>query len=92
MDDKYEHLYKNVMYIPPSVIRKMERETPGSIDAFGVPKLYGNRTLDSITGRSEFNRLLSRDLLNRDVYSDMKNKIMYSTSQNIIDHSSLNQL
>lgn len=92
MDGKYKNLYKNVSYVPPSVIRKLEMETPGSGKAFGVTLVNGNKTIESITGQSEFNRLLNRDLFNRDVYADMKNKIMYSTSQKITDHSILNKL
>lgn len=67
-------------------------ETPSSIEAFGVPRINANKTIEAITGQSEFNRLLNRDLFNRDVYADMKNKIMYSSSQKITDHSILNKL
>lgn len=92
MNEKYNNLYENVSYIPPSVIRKLEKETPGSSEIFGRVSTNGNNSIETITGQSEFTRLLTRDLFNRDVYSDMKNKVMYSTSQTITDHSSLNQL
>lgn len=92
MEGRYKNLYNDVTYIPPSVIRKLEMETPNAGKAFGVSRVNRNRTIESITGQSEFNRLLNRDLLNRDVYADMKNKIMYSMSQEITDHSILNKL
>lgn len=92
MNEKYKNLYEDVSYIPPSVIRKLEKETPGSNKVFGRTMVNGSNSIESITGQSEFNRLLTRDLFNRDVYSDMKNKVMYSTSQSITDHASLNQL
>lgn len=92
MDKKYQHLYKDVTYIPPSIKRKIEKNTPNAGKAFGVFNINKNKTTESITGQSEFDRLMNRDLLNRDVYADMKNKVMYSTSQEITEHSILNKL
>ena len=91
-NNKYSHLYETSIYIPPSVIRKMEAMMPDSKSIFSDININRKKSIESITGESENDRLLDFTLKNKDLYTDMKNKTMYAVSSDIATHSSLNKL
>lgn len=91
-NDKYAHLYEKGLYIPPSVIRKLEMETPNPGETFGETDISRKFNINSYTNQSTIDRFIKYKLSNRDVYSDMKNKAMYSLNKDVQKHSSLNSL
>lgn len=92
MNNKYSHLYKNVDYIPPSVIRKMEKVTPGITEVLGEARINGNNSIESMTGQTDISYLVDKKLRNKDFYRSIKDKTIYSMSSSISSHSALNKL
>ena len=92
MHGKYQHLYKDVDYIPPSVIRKIKEATPGISNTFGETRVNGNHSIKSATGQTTMEYLLEKKLRNKDLYRRMKDKAIYSDQSSIMAHSALNTL
>lgn len=91
-NDRYSHLYKTGVYIPPSVIRKIEQATPDQNLIFNNVNVNRGNSLEAITNQSKMDNFLNFTLRGRDIYSNMKNKTMYSLSSDIATHASLNTL
>lgn len=90
---KYSHLYKSSIYIPPSIERKMNIDTPNSNVVYGdLPNINKSSSINAISGINSMNRFLKYELSNKELYSSMKNKIMYSTSQDVSEHMRFNKL
>ena len=91
MASNYNHLYKTNLYVPPSIIRKLEEVKPRNTEVFGEVNRFF-KSDEAITGQSAMDRLLSFELRNKDTYRDMKNKIKFSLGSDIATHMSLNKL
>lgn len=91
-DDRYSHLYKTGIYVPPSIIRQIEKAKPSQNEVFNNININRGNSLEAITNQSKMENFLNTTLRGKDMYSNMKNKIMYSLSSDVTTHASLNKL
>lgn len=91
-NNRYSHLYKTVQYIPPSVIREIEKAKPNANETYSKISVNRGNSLESVTGQSGMDRLFNVTLKGKEVYNSMKNKIMYSLSSEVVTHEAMNRL